>query len=443
MYKIWLITQRELKERIASKGFILLSILGPLLVLLGIYFLFVFGGKKQQKWNVLITDPVQLMENRIMPKPDPLISYHFYNDYLELEEFKTAKRFKKFDAMLEVNEKVISNKVAFLFYKEKPSFSTSTLIQFQFERRLEEIMIKRFTSLSIQKFREVKQPINIKFKNVFDPYDESDSLAGYAGFFFGLMIFLFILFYGSSVMRSVARDKSNRVVEVILASSKPKHLLSGKILGVGISALIQFGLWSIIIGLGLVIMRDVLFPDIYDASKMQVLQTTKETASAIMLQNTTATVYNDFVSLVFDRLSYTNMIFYFILFFIGGYLFYASLFATLGAVSGSETDGQQFNFILVSCLLFSLYAGYDAVHNPEGSLAGLTMYLPFTSPVVALVRLAQGFQSAGVLQLLLSLLILFCSSFVTLWCASRWFKHGILNFGHRLKFSHFLIWFKK
>jgi ABC-2 type transport system permease protein len=443
MKKIWLIAQREIKERIGGKSFLLLSILGPLLMLVAIYFLFIFGGKKQQKWEVLIVDPAQLMENKIMSHPDPLITYHFYNNYLELEEFISAKKFKKFDAFLELNEKILSNKLAFVFYKEKPNFTTSTKIQFQFERRLEEIMIKNFSSIDIKRFREIKQPIDLKFKNVYDPREETDSLAGYAGLFFGFLIFFFIFLYGSTVMRSVALDKSNRVVEVILSSARPNQFLAGKILGIGIVALLQFALWFLIIGIGLYFYRTYLFPDLYDPSTILNMQITKEISTQLQIQNATAEVYNDFVTLIFERLSYTNMLFYFLLFFIGGYVFYASLFAALGALGGSESDGQQYNFILIFILLFSLYAGYESTQNPNSTFSSVCFYLPFTSPIVALVKLSLGFSSSEAFTLFISLFILFFSTLISLWCASRWFKNGILNFGHRLKFSHFLIWFKK
>lgn len=441
MKNSWIIAMRELKERIRSKSFIAMAFIGPILVLGIIYLLFALGGKNKAHWNVLITDPNGIMQAKIMAKEDASISYDFANDYIEIEDFAKNPRYQKYDAMLEVNEKVLNNKTGFLFYREKPSMQMAARVQYQFERRLEEIMVAEFTSLSVSDFRKIKQPINLGFRNVYDPRDEASDLSGWVGYFFGSVILLFIFLFGMTILRSISKEKSNRIVEVLLASVKPRQLMLGKIMGIGISAFIQFAVWVIFVGIGLFVMRETLFPDLLDASNMNITQMTEAMKNqTLQEQMITAKEYNQFVELVYERIRFGNMLGYFALFLGVGYLFYGTFFAALGAVSGSESDGQQFVIPLIALLLLALYGGHYALQNPVSELTTWFSFIPFTSPVVCMVKLAQGYPEGEGYLLFVSFFILLLSSILVLWLAGRLYKNGILQFGHRLGLKQFIRW---
>jgi ABC-2 type transport system permease protein len=418
---------RELKERLGSRSFILMALLGPLIVLTFTYLIFQFGGKEQQKWHVLIVDPANVMEQKIMVKEDPNIQYSFANNYIEIEQFAKEKRFEPYDAMVEVNEKILSNKTCFLFYREKPSFNMSINIRYQVERRLEEVLAREFTKLSVSDFRKIKQPLNFAFRNVYDPKNVTGDLAGWVGLFFGAVIFVFIFLFGMTILRSVSREKTNRVVEILLATVKPRALMLGKILGIGLSAFIQVFLWVLIIGFGLYLMRETIFVDMYDASNQIEGQVSD---------------YNQFVELVFDRVQFGVMLFYFSLFFSAGYLFYGAFFAALGAISGSESDGQQFLIPLILILCFALYAGYYALENPESPWTTLLLYFPFTAPVVAMVKLSAGFTDGDAYQLFVALFLLLAGAILVTQLAARLFKNGLLQFGHTLRLKNIIHWLK-
>lgn len=444
MRNSWLIAMRELKERTGTRSFMAMSVIGPIIILSLIYLLFTFGGEGKQRWNVLISDPVGIMDNKILANEDKSVTYSFVQSYVEMEEFRDAKQFQKFDAMIEVNEKVLSNKTAFVFFRDKPALRMQTRMQFHIERRLEEIMIDRFTKLSVMEFRKIKQPLNVAFRNVYDPFDVSADLRGWVGFFYGVLIFIFIFLFGMTILRSVTREKSNRIVEVLLASVHPNQLMFGKILGIGIAAFIQFTIWMLIVSAGLYFMRENLFPDLMDASNMNIVQLTQEMKEQTSFEQLyAAKEYNEFVDLIFERTQFGTMTGFFLLFFIVGYLFYGAFFAAIGATSGSESDGQQFVLPIIFLLFFALYAGYYSLQNPESSLTLFFHYLPFTSPVVVMVKLAQGYEPGQGYQLYLSLLILLISAVFTLLIAGRLYKNGILQFGHRIKFSLMLRWLKK
>lgn len=439
-----LVAVREWRERIGSRSFLMFSLLGPIIVLGCIYILFALGGQSKQHWNVLIADPSGIMDNKIMANIDKSISYNFADGYIETEEFANAKKYQQYDALLEVNEKVLSNKLGFVFYREKPSVRMQTRVQYHFERRLEEVMVNEFTDLSIKEFRKIKQPINVSYRDVYDPNDESSDLSGWVGFFYGTLIFVFIFLFGMTILRSVAREKSNRIVEVILASVSPNELMLGKIMGIGLAAFLQFAVWILVIGVGLYLMRETLFLDMLDASNLNIQQLTIEANSQSSEESILAArEYNQFVELVYNRVQFVNMTFFFILFFIGGYLFYGSIFAAIGATMGSESDGQQFVLPLIFLLCFSLYAGYFAMNYPESDYVAWMQFLPFTSPVVVMVKLAQGYESGAVYQIYISLFILIASAFLMMGLAARLYKNGILQFGHRVRFRHIFKWLKR
>jgi ABC-2 type transport system permease protein len=444
MRNSWLIAWREFRERVGTRSFALMSILGPLLILLITYMLFAYGGEGKQHWNVLIADPTGLMENKILANEDKSVTYSFADAYLEVDDFRNGNRFQNFDALVEINEKVLSNKTVYVFFREKPSVRMQTRVQFHVERRLEESMIHQFTKLSVADFRKIKQPMNFAFRNAYDPLDESSDKRGWIGFFFGAMIFLFIFLFGMTILRSISREKSNRIVEVLLASVHPRQLMLGKIAGIGMAAFIQFLVWAVIIAGGLFVMREYLFIDRFDASKMDVIQMTKDVQQQISLHHLFAVKeYNEFVDLIYERVQFGTMITYFLLFFVAGYFFYGAFFAAIGATSGSESDGQQFVLPVIFLLVIALYSGYFALENPDAPIVFWLQYIPFTAPVVVMVKLAYGYAPGEGYHLYLSLLFLFLNAILMLLIAGRLYKNGILQFGHRIRFGTLLKWLKK
>lgn len=438
-----LIAMRELRARVWSRSFLAMSILGPVAVLVFTYLIFAFGDEGEQKWNVLIADPTNYMEGKIMPGKDKSITYSFANSTLDHEVFRDGSRYKDFDALIEINEKVLENKVSHVFFREAPSTRLRTKVQYQIERRMEEIFAEEKHGISVQKYRKIKKPLTMSFVDVYDPYGEENSLNGWVGFFLGGIIILFIGLFGMTILRSVAREKSNRIVEVLMGTCTPRQLMTGKILGVGFSALLQFVVWLIIIGFGLYWMRETLFVDILDPRNANFDEVAAQMQNQSYAAKQFSSVeYNRFVDLVYNKINFGLMLSYFVGFFIGGYLFFAAFFAALGASMGTESDGQQFVLPLVFILLISLYTGYYTMNYPSSSLVEWLQYIPFTSPVVAMVKLAQGYGENGY-QIYISMTILYASALGMLLIASRVYKNGILQFGHRLRLVHLLKWLRK
>ncbi|MCO5269823.1 MAG: ABC transporter permease [Brumimicrobium sp.] len=436
MNKIALIAKREIAERLGSRSFRAFMILGPILVLAALYLFFALTTSTKKDWNVLIMDKNELLKGKLTPSHPKDMTFDFINAFVEYDEFANLSQFKKYDLAVTINEKVISNKHVTILYKEYPPLNVQRKLVYFLERRVEELMVEQFTDLPIEKFREIKQSLAFHLIDANDPRNEKSNTASWVGFAFGTLIFLFIFSFGMTILRSVSREKTNRVVEVLLSSVKARQLLSGKVIGIGIAAILQFLVWILVIGVGLYVFRETLFPDLFSG---------KFIAQEIVKDNLDEAVFNQspFVDLIYKDIQYGNMLLFFLLFFIGGYLFYGSFYAMLGASVGSESDGQQFVIPLTILILLSVASGYYLIYYPSINLEMWLGFIPFTSPMIMMIKLSNGFDSGDSWQLFLSLFILIISAYGMLVLAGRIYKNGLLRYNHRLKFVMLLKWMKK
>jgi ABC-2 type transport system permease protein len=435
MRNTWIIIKREVRERLKTTSFWALALLGPIVLMIFTFLLFHFGENQKPKWRILVVDPAMIMDNRITLDKNTPFEFDFLNSYLEIDDFIKGKRYQKYDGFLEVNEKTMTNKAAYFFYKEKPSLKIQTRLHYILEKRLEEVYVKELTSISLSKYREIKQPINLGFRNVYDPLNKKSDLNSWVGWLFGTLILFFILIFGMAILRSVTLEKSNRIVEVLLATIQPKQLMLGKIIGIGVTALIQLAIWILIISVGMFVLKEQFFQTLNDQALSGSLGTNSELQQAFGYSNWTT--YNQFVELVYQRINFSVMIPFFCFILVLGYLFYGTFFASLGAMMGTESDGQQFVIFIMAILFIAFMSGYLAINFPNSMLVKSLAYIPFTSPVVIMVKISQGYDTTELYQLFLSIGILLLSIFIGLIIAGNIYKKGILRFGNRLKLIDF------
>ena len=439
MNSILLISWKEIKQRVLNRSFTLSLILGPIFILTCFYLLVKAADEGKKNVHVLIADPGDILQGVISSKEDPNLRYSFVSDYLEIDEFSKGKPYQKFDALLEVNEKVLNNKKVFIFYRDYLSNRVQNSIRFTFERRIEEVLIEEFSDLTVDDFRQLKQPLNLDFRSITNPTNSNDGEAGWVGYFFGSVIILFTLFYGMSILRGVAREKANRVVEVMVSIVSPTQLMMGKIIGVGAAALLQLVVSLVLIVCGLYLFQEFLFPDFFlnqSLSGVQVSDGANE-----LLQNEFQRVRNnEVIHLLYDRINFALMLPFFFLFFLVAYIFYGAFFSLIGAAMGSEGDGQVLILPLVLLLLFSLFAGYFMVLNPSSQFSSICQYIPFTAPMAVMVKLSMGYALGEGYLLWISFLILLLSAFVILAIAGKVFQSSLLSFGHRLSLKSLFRW---
>ena len=248
----------------------------------------------------------------------------------------------------------------------------------------------------------------------------------------GYLLFMFIIIYGNMIMRSVIEEKTSRVIEVIISSVKPRILLLGKIFGTTLAGLTQFLIWVVLI---LILMTAVTSLFGIDSAAMSPSQQAIDQS----IDGGTQQLVQEFIMEI-NNLPIANLIVMFILFFIGGYLLYASLYAAVGAAVDNETDTQQFMMPILMPLILAVYVGvFTVIDNPHGTVSQVFSYVPLTSPVVMLMRIPFG---VPLWQQILSVSILFITFFGTVWFAAKIYRVGILMYGKKPTYKEIFKWLK-
>ncbi len=247
------------------------------------------------------------------------------------------------------------------------------------------------------------------------------------GSVFGYLIMMFIIIYGNMVMRSVIEEKTSRIIEIIISSIKPIQLMMGKIIGTTLAGILQFVIWAIVGGILLVIANFVFG-----------LNTSTPTTEMAVEASKLADFQLYFAE--FLKLPLASMLIYFLIYFIGGYFLYSSLYAAIGAAVDNETDTQQFMFPVIMPLMLGVYIGFFTVMNePHGTVATIFSMIPFTSPIVMLMRIPFG---VPFYEIALSIALLFATFIAIVWVASKIYRVGILMYGKKPTWKELIKWLK-
>ena len=258
--------------------------------------------------------------------------------------------------------------------------------------------------------------------------ESSTDLAMGLGLVLSLFTYMFVLMYGAMIMNSVIEEKTNRIVEVIVSSCRPFQLMLGKIIGVGLVGLTQMAIW-----LALFVIVGIIAGGALGISSMgspEAMAAAGASADTGVMDGIMKELYS---------INFLPIILYFILYFLGGYLLYSSLFAGLGSAVDQPSDSSQFMTPVMLIMIIALYAGMFCMENPSGPTAVWCSIIPFTSPVVMMVRLPFGVPAW---QMLLSLVLLFGTALGITWIAARIYRRGILHYGKKASFGDLFKWIK-
>lgn len=246
---------------------------------------------------------------------------------------------------------------------------------------------------------------------------------------FGYLIMMFIIIYGNMVMRSVIEEKTNRIVEIIISSVKPFQLMMGKIVGTSLAGVLQFFIWAVI-GLGMM----------FAGSSFLGVDSSAAVSPEMMAAAQQETGNLPLYMRELWELPIATLIISFIIYFIGGYFLYSSLYAAIGAAVDNETDSQQFLLPIIMPLMLGVYVGFFTVINdPHGTVATVFSMIPFTSPIVMLMRIPFG---VPLWQVAVSISILFATFLGVVWFAARIYRVGILMYGKKPSYKELVKWMK-
>jgi len=438
MSKLKLIIHREFIAKVRNKSFLIMTFLSPIL-LVGMGALVYFLMKKNDE---KVKEIVYVDNSELFTKDDfkDTKTIH-YQDFTALGIEETKKKVEEGDyygALIIPKQdslEVLANAIEF-YSKDSPGMSVMNSLETKIERKLRNEKLNSF-GIDLEKINASKIQSDIKMLN-FSGEESSKLINGLKigiGLIAGYLLMMFVMIYGTSVMRSVIEEKTSRIVEIIVSSVKPFQLMLGKIIGNASAGLLQFLIWGILIFIITTAASSIFGIDMVEmqTSKLpaEQLEAAKQAAGMDKMQ---------LIILEILRLPILKMFVLFIFYFLGGYMLYSSMFAAIGAAVDNETDTQQFMLPIMLPLILGVYVGFATVMNdPHGSIAVLFSHIPFTSPIVMLMRVPFG---VSWYELALSMTLLLITFVFMVWLAAKIYRVGILMYGKKPTYKDLYKWLK-
>jgi ABC-2 type transport system permease protein len=428
-----IITTREYLNKIANKSFILMTLLLPI-ILAGLTFLlsFLSSVNNDSSKTISVVDNTGYIYQNLDSSDD--IIYDLITDS-SLDDAKEISRNNSDYGLLYISDfdtpQEIAESIVFIS-EDSPSLSIINRVESQLETILTNENF-RLIGIDVNEVNSSTIYIDL-FQESFDG-EETTRIDGLVklifGFFLGFLLYFFIFAYGSMIMMSVMEEKTNRIIEIIISSVKPFHLMTGKIIGVSLAALTQVLIWG-----------TMFFVFSYIFSFVFGISTSYNTGDLILSAegNTELSSFTLEMISAFMNLPLTNIFIAFIMYFLGGYFLYASIFAAIGAAIDNQADAQQFMIPITLLVVIALYVGVLTVpEDPNGIVAQIFSYFPFTSPIVMLMRIPNG---VPIYEQIISLTILFSSVVFMIWIAAKVYRIGILMYGKKLTYGEIIKWLK-
>lgn len=421
MNHIYLIIQREFLERVSKKSFIIVTILMPLMMLLlSVLPALIMEFASSDKRDIVVVDETGMIAQDLSDTDE--LAFTRSNQALD-----SALTMAEIDGVLFIPSDAVTNTSGISYYSNGPvSMSVEREMQMQLNDIIES---RRIEDSNIENLRQVMDGVRcdvqmLTFRNDSEEVtQESSILSSVLGVGLSLILYMFLLMYGQMVMTSIIDEKSNRVLELIVTSVKPVQLMFGKIFGIASVAVVQILIWMALLCCISAFVLPATLPEgvMAEAASMQA-----GTFDAATSQYGMDTV--NMVSILGSVSYIFNILAVMLLFLIGGFLFYASIFAALGSAVENVQDASQLSFIAVVPIVLGLVLSMAAAQDPQSGVAVICSYIPFTSPMVMMARLPFGVPAW---EVIVSLVILVASFIFTAWLAGKIYRVGIFMYGKK------------
>lgn len=419
--KIFIVIGREYLTRVRKKTFILLTILMPFLMAALCAAPILLGAvKDSEQKTIAIVDET----GHYAPAFHDTEQFHF----VCVEKMQESYRNEDSDmaAVLLITDDLSSHpKAATIYSREEVQLDMRNTIE---QVLSDQIRHDKLLAYNIPQLDQIIDDVETDYSIQTVKWDEngketisSSDIATVVGLLFTMFIYMFVMSYGGMVMSGVTEEKTNRIMEVIVSSVRPFQLMMGKIIGVMLVGLTQMLIWGVMLAIILGVTGIALAePTSIDASLMQ-------------------QAANNDITRVMSALPIAEIVVMFLLYFLGGYLLYASIFAGCGAAVDNQEDSSQFMMPVIILMIFGLYAAIGSMENTNGPLAFWTSLIPFTSPIVMMLRIPLG---VPLWQELLSLAILYTTAIGFVWIGARIYRVGILMYGKKPSFRELWKWLR-
>lgn len=429
--RLFLVMQREYYAIVAKKSFIISTILVPLLVLLiGVVPLVLAQFNSSEAETVTIVDNSGKFAGAFEDNED----YRFV--YISTDEVAPVadlhERYGDSYALITIPADVAETRKVNVYSDDAVRMSLMNSIEDQLGERLSR---EKILSYGIPEFEQMMKDSHIEVDVdalTWDNEVSSTVLASVVGIVLAFIIYIFVLMFGAMIMASVVEDKTNRIVEVIVSSCRPIELMMGKIIGVALVGLTQIAIWAVLLGVGMAMLSmSGLVPD---TSAMAPGMTPGMEQAMPNIDSDLAKIIQMVMSV-----NWIQLLGMFIIYFIGGYLLYAALFAGFGSAVDQQSDTAQFTTPVMMIIVFALLIGESCIENPNGQLGVWCSIIPFTSPIVMMTRLPYD---VPVWQLLTSIGVLYGCAILFTYFAARIYRNGILRYGKKVSYMELFKWLR-
>ena len=437
MNKIGIIIAREFNERVRKKSFIITTILMPLLMLglMAAPTLMMVFAKGEQKTLLVIDE-----SGVVAPELEGNDEVVFENFTGTLDE---ARQNEEVFGTLWIGKDVVEKPSSVRLYtNSSSSMSLEEAIAAQIEDVVE---AKRLDMYNIEGLKDIMDNLQASvsmttYRNDLASEGEAEeatsSMVAYLlGLVLGMMLYMFLIIYGSMVMTSVIEEKGSRVLDVLVSSVSPFQLMLGKILGVASVAVTQIAIWGVLIcGLGATVLPALMPADVMQA--VEAVQAGQMTALDAELDADMLSA----LSIATDVGGLVMMFVWLLLFLLGGFLFYSAMFAAVGSAVDSIQDANQLQTPITMPIILALILAMSVFNDPNSSLAFWGSVIPFTSPIVMMARIPFGIPTW---EIVLSLVLLYASVVAMAWAAGKIYRVGIFMHGKKPSLKELLSWIKQ
>lgn len=424
--KLWIVVQREFTTYVKKKSFIIMTILAPFLMAALIFLPLALSFiKDSDRQTVAVIDNTGLYSEFF--KSD--------DNYLFVPTEKMTQSLRSdstdVDAVIQITANLVDHptRAAIFSQKEVPSDLRSmveaTLTEAVRKQKFERYNIPELNNI-VDDMQQSIEVATIRWTEEGEKESISE-IATVLGMILTFLLYMFVLSYGSMVMQGVMEEKTNRIVELIVSSIKPIELLLGKIIGIGLVGIFQMLIWGL------------LLATITIAGSIALGIPMGTPVDASIAANGVVDMADVKVISAITSLPLAEIFVLFVVYFIGGYLLFGSILAALGSAVNDPQDSGQLMMPVMILMMFAFYAGFYSSQNPEGPLAFWCSFIPFTSPLVMMVRVPFG---VPLYQELISVIILYASTAFLLWVSAKIYRVGILIHGKKPSFKDIYKWLK-
>ncbi len=408
------IITREYLERVKRKSFIISTILMPvfMVLLMALPALIAIFSTPEEK-EIAVVDESGVIAKTLQNGDETkfVVTQATLADLTDNEDYY---------GVLVIGKDIVDNPSAVTLYTHSASsMQLENAIARQIKETVESIRLRRY---NIENLSEILAAVNadVKLQTFRIDSDETSETSSTLSYFIGIimsfMLYMFILLYGQMVMTSIIEEKNNRVLEIVVSSVKPSYLMLGKIIGIGLVAITQILIWAIIIMSFTFWVMPSLVAGIAGGADPEMMAA---------------------LGLLGDGSYMLTLFVYLILFLVGGYLFYSSIYAAIGSAVDNIQDASQLQTFAVLPIIIGMVLAPSVVGDPMSSFATWVSIIPFTSPMVMMARIPFDIP---VWQIITSLVLLYATFLFMIWLSAKIYRVGIFMYGKKPTIGELIRW---